>query len=251
MSPNITKPIGLDCACLEIESVCSEAYIYKHSGLRPPNLIIPLDAGSGRTSFITYMAAMYKQAGLLDFMNDDYIEVTFDGSMVQLRQAFRTIQEAAVYTNSYENIVALDISAIPPEDLDDQYAASFIKEYKKVCHSAYMVIFTRSVTSQNAEALLSKICSCIDNFIYLPIENFTSRDYANLIIKVVTDHGLAIKHERAFRSALSDMVENFPISNMKEAISIANTLVQFADFTDLVPSISDDSLRLWESMNRR
>lgn len=42
----ITKPIGLEDVCNEIERICSEAHVYKQCGLRPPHLAIQLDSGS-------------------------------------------------------------------------------------------------------------------------------------------------------------------------------------------------------------
>lgn len=94
----ITKPIGLSTPCKEIESTCSNAHMYKRCGLRSNHYIIPLDSGSGRTTLIEYMTDMYKEAGVLSFSSglDDYIEIAFDGTLQQLKQAFADIDSAAV-----------------------------------------------------------------------------------------------------------------------------------------------------------
>ena len=78
-----------------------EAFVDKQCGLRPNHYIIPLDPGSGRTTLVEYMTDKYKEAGVLSFNSglDDYIEVAFDGSLQQLKQAFAAIDSAAVYTN--------------------------------------------------------------------------------------------------------------------------------------------------------
>ena len=101
---DITKPIGLATPCKEIEHTCSKAQMYKQCGLRPNHYIIPLDPGSGRTTLVEYMTDKYKEAGVLSFNSglDDYIEVAFDGSLQQLKQAFAAIDSAAVYTNEYQ-----------------------------------------------------------------------------------------------------------------------------------------------------
>ena len=77
----ITRPIGLRTPCAEIEKACREAHVYRRCGLKPGHFIVPLGAGNGRTTFIEYMADMYKEAGVLDFISgiDDYIEITLDG----------------------------------------------------------------------------------------------------------------------------------------------------------------------------
>lgn len=103
---DITKPIGLATPCKEIGHTCSKAQIYKQCDLRPNHYIIPLDPGSGRTTLVEYMTDKYKEAGVLSFNSglDDYIEIAFDGSLQQLKQAFAAIDSAAVYTNSYSDI---------------------------------------------------------------------------------------------------------------------------------------------------
>ena len=79
----ITRPIGLEAACAEIERVCSQAPLYKRCGLRPPHLILPLDSGSGRTTFLEYMADSFRKAGVLPFRSgfEDYLEISLDGTL--------------------------------------------------------------------------------------------------------------------------------------------------------------------------
>ena len=85
---DITKPVGLNTPCMEIEDTCSKAHMFKRCGLRPKHYIVPLDSGSGRTTLVEYMTDRYKKAGVMDFGSglDDYIEVSFDGTLPQLTQ---------------------------------------------------------------------------------------------------------------------------------------------------------------------
>src|SRR5699024_10613320 len=96
---------------------------YQWSDLRPCHLIIPLDSGYGRTTLVEYMATVYKEYGVLDFTSslDDYIEITFDGTLPQLRAAFGLICSAAEYANAYENIISMDISALATHAGETQY----------------------------------------------------------------------------------------------------------------------------------
>lgn len=125
----ITKPIGLEDVCGEIEKICSEAHVYKQCGLRPPHLAIQLDSGSGRTTILEYMTDCFSETGVLDFNRslDDYIELTFDGTLQQLKQSFNTIDSAAVYTNGFCNIVGMDISAIS-QHLGEVQCTEFLKK---------------------------------------------------------------------------------------------------------------------------
>ena len=200
---DITKPIGLATPCKEIESTCSNAHMYKRCGLRPKHYIIPLDSGSGRTTLVEYMTDKYKEAGVLSFTSglDDYIEIAFDGSLQQLKQAFAAIDSAAVYTNEYCNIIGMDISGISAH-LGETQLSEFMKNCKRVCE-----------------------------------------DISALIIKTVEEHGIEIKHENVFRAVLADMVSEFCIASVKDAITTADALVHFADFSGFIPTVDEGSLK--------
>lgn len=241
---DIKKPIGLNTPCEEIERACNKAHMYKRCGLRPKHFIIPLDSGSGRTTLVEYMTDKYKKAGVLDFTSglDDYIEITFDGTLQQLKQAFATIDSAAVFTNEFSSIVGMDISSIASH-LGETQLAEFMKKCKKVCDYARVIFFVHTTPNKNEERLLEKLCETVDNIKRLEIEPYTNDDMCALIIKTVAEHGVEIKHETVFCAVLSDMVSQFCISSVKDAITTADALVHFADFSGFTPVIDESSLK--------
>ncbi len=240
----ITKPIGLTTPCEEIESTCSKAYMYKRCGLRSKHYIIPLDSGSGRTTLIEYMTDMYKKAGVLSFSSglDDYIEIVFDGTLQQLKQAFADIDSAAVYTNEYCNIIGMDISAISAH-LGETQLTEFMKNCKRICEYACVIFFVHTTPNRNEEKLLEKLCETIDNVKRLEVEPYTKADMCALIIKSIAQHGIEIKHENIFHALLLDMVSQFEITSVKDAISTAEALVNFADFSGFIPTVNENSLK--------
>ena len=137
----ITKPIGLRTPCEEIEKACEAAHVYRRCGLRPRHFIVPLNSGNGRTTLIEYMADMYKESGVLDFISglDDYIEITLDGSLQQLKQAFAEIDAAAVYTNEYCNIIGMDISYYLEKSKHDELR-NFIRRLEAY-QDSYVFVF--------------------------------------------------------------------------------------------------------------
>lgn len=241
---DITKPIGLTTPCKEIESTCNKAHIYKRCGLRPKHYIIPLNSGSGRTTLIEYMTNKYKEAGVLDFTSglDDYIEITLDGTLQQLKQAFTAIDSAAVYTNEYCNILSMDISSIASHLSETQFT-ELLKNCKRVCDHACVIFFVHSTPNRNEEKLLEKLCETIDNIKRLEVEPYTKDDMCALIIKTVAEHGIEIKHEEMFRTVMADMVSEFCISSVKDAITTADALVHFADFSGFIPIVDENSLK--------
>ena len=239
----ITKPIGLTTPCEEIESTCSKAHMYKRCGLRSKHYIIPLDSGSGRTTLIEYMTDMSKKAGVLSFSSglDDYIEIVFDGTLQQLKQAFADIDSAAVYTNEYCNIIGMDISAISAH-LGETQLTEFMKNCKRICEYACVIFFVHTTPNRNEEKLLEKLCETIDNVKRLEVEPYTKADMCALIIKFIAQHGIEIKHENIFHAVLLDMVSQFEITSVKDAISTAEALVNFADFSGFIPTVNENSL---------
>lgn len=242
---DISKPIGLTTPCKEIESTCNKAHMYKRCGLGPKHYIVPLDSGSGRTTLVEYMTDKYKEAGVLSFTSglDDYIEIAFDGTLQQLKQAFAAIDSAAVYTNEYCNIIGMDISGISAH-LGETQLTEFMKNCKRVCEHACVIFFVHTTPNRNEEKLLEKLCETVDNIKRLVVEPYTKEDMCALIVKTVEEHGIEIKHKTVFRGVLADMVSEFCITSVKDAISTADTLVHFADFTGFTPVVDENSLKL-------
>ena len=232
----IMKPVGLETPCKEIETICSQALMYKRCGLRPPHLILPLDAGSGRTTFLEYMADRFREAGVIPFSSgfEDYLEICLDGTLPQLRQAFAAIDAAAVYTNFYQNIVGMDISLLALH-LGESQLAEFLKNSKRICEYACGVFFVQSEPSRNEERLLEKLCETV----------------GHIIQKVLGDRGIEIRQEVLFRQALWDVVSEFAVLHVREAVDLAASLVPFADFSGFIPTVDENSLKAMAESWRR
>lgn len=253
---DIARPIGLNTPCKEIESTCREAHMYKRCGLRPKHYIVPLDSGSGRTTLIEYMTDKYREAGVMDFASglDDYIEIIFDGTLQQLKQAFASIDSAAVYTNEYCNIISMDVSELSTHIGETQFA-EFIKNCKRVCEHACVVFFVHSVPTRNEARLLDKLCEAIDNVKRINVEPYSKSDMVSLIVKTVVEHGIACDKEDSFLNALESMVMECDISSVKDAKVAADLLVHYADFSGFMPVVDANSIKAminhWNSETER
>lgn len=248
----IMKPVGLETPCKEIETICSQALMYKRCGLRPPHLILPLDAGSGRTTFLEYMADRFREAGVIPFSSgfEDYLEICLDGTLPQLRQAFAAIDAAAVYTNFYQNIVGMDISLLALH-LGESQLAEFLKNSKRICEYACGVFFVQSEPSRNEERLLEKLCETVGHIKRLTVEPYRKEDLCQIIQKVLGDRGIEIRQEVLFRQALWDVVSEFAVLHVREAVDLAASLVPFADFSGFIPTVDENSLKAMAESWRR
>ena len=240
---NSKRPIGLSAPCAEIEETCCHAKTYQWSDLRPCHLIIPLDSGYGRTTLVEYMATVYKEYGVLDFTSslDDYIEITFDGTLPQLRAAFGLICSAAEYANAYENIISMDISALATHAGETQYT-EFLNGCRQICKHALVVFFVHSVPSRQEEQLLDKLSQTIDSVKRLTVAPYTNEELCALTMKRLTDYGIVIDNASTFYHALLDLIPTLGIATMKEVSAVSSALASFADFSKQIPVISPSCL---------
>ena len=245
---DITKPIGLKEACDAIEHICSMAHVYKKCGMRPNHSIVQLDSGSGRTTLLEYMTDMFKQSQVLDFSSglDDYLEISFDGTLTQLKQAFSVIDSAAVYTNKYSNIIGMDISEIACHLGETQFT-EFMNRCKEVCDYACVVFFVRSVPTRNEEKMIEKLLETIDNVERLTITPYNTDDLCALISKVIKDHGVTVQNECEFLENLSEIVSEQHITSVRTAISLSERIVCHADFSGFVPMVNEKTLLVMNS----
>ena len=147
-----------------------------------------------------------------------------------------------MYTNEYCNIIGMDISGISAH-LGETQLTEFMKNCKRVCEYACVIFFVHTTPNRNEEKLLEKLCETVDNVKRLEVEPYTKDDMCALIIKTIAQHGIEIKHETVFHAVLTDMVSEFGITSVKDAISTADTLVHFADFSGFIPSVDENSLK--------
>lgn len=250
----IKKPIGLTSLCNEVESVCKNACVYK-CGIRPKHLIVPLSAGSGRTTFVEYITDMYKKHGILDFFGslDDYIEVDIDGSSSNnIVKGFASIRAGAVFKNNYSNIAVVNIEDMA-KYLNAPQFTDFLREAKELCCNAYTIFFVSSVPTPNEEKLIakleenigkSKICRAF-------VEKYTSEDICCLIEKTINEHSVTIECFQAFHSVLKDVVKSYNITEVKDAITVGEELIHYANFSGFTPTVDDKSIvMLADSRNK-
>lgn len=240
----IIRPIGLNALCMEIMNTCDNAKQYGPCGRIPNHLIIPLDSGNGRTTILEYMTRMYKSSGVMRFSSgrDDFIEVVFDGSPQQLKQAFSMIDSAAEYTNAYENIVGMDISGIAPH-LGEVQWTDFQRSIARICKSACVVFFVKQEPSSAEERLLNRLQKTVKKVKRINFEPYTVEDYCDLVIKGLRSYGITVIGDKGVRSILHKVITN-NITNVKEALEIADMLVQYADFSGFRPTINKTMMSL-------
>lgn len=226
-----TKPIGLHDARQFIDENCRKAEMFKYCGMKPKHMLMPLDSGEGRTTFTDYVAAQYKQHHVLSFTCglDDYLEYVLDGTLPQLRQTFGQIAAAAIYTNQYENVVSMDISAIA-NHLNESQLPEFIENASRLCKHAYVVFFISSQRSRNEERLVQKLVEAVPDIQEIPVQPYTLDELADMIIYDMTEHSIIVDLDD-FHRIVKEMLEAREIHTAKGLIALSRELMACADYS--------------------
>ena len=255
----ITKPIGLREPCAEVETVCRNARVYQFGG-QLKHIVLPMDPGTGRSTFIEYLTSMFRAYGVLEFAcsRNPYIEIAVDASSPkQVQETFNRINAAADYANKYKDVVGLDIS-----DMANYQHQAQMKEYlpnvRALCKNAFVIFFVHANPSKNETELINKTIEAVggqDKVKHLCISAYTKEDICALIVKFLTDHGIETEQTSQFNKALLNVVSEFCLTGVKDAINTAQELVHFADFSDVIPVVNAGSLKsmadCWHNSSER
>lgn len=255
----ITKPIGLREPCAEVETVCRNARVYQFGG-QLKHIVLPMDPGTGRSTFIEYLTSMFRAHGVLEFAcsRNPYIEIAVDASSPkQVQETFNKINAAADYANKYKDVVGLDIS-----DMANYQNQAQMKEYlqnvQALCKNAFVIFFVHANPSKNETDLINKTIEAVggqDKVKHLCISPYTKEDICALIVKFLTDHGIEAEQTPKFNKALLNVVSEFCLTGVKDAINTAQELVHFADFSDVIPVVNVGSLKsmadCWHNSSER
>ena len=191
MGKQIVVPIGLDSIRQEVETVCARARIDQKLEIHPNSLIVQLNTGNGRTMLLEYVADMYQAFGVMDFFGspDPYLEISLDGSLAQMKQAFSTICEAAVYANQYTNVVGMDVSEMAAH-INENHFPEFLQRIKMLCANAYVVFFVHEERGKREERLIERILDTVDTVKWMPVEGYSDEQLCEIVKRVWEEKGI-------------------------------------------------------------
>ena len=241
----IERPIGLTSLCEEVERVCQEAEAYRH-GARLRHLIIQMDRGNGRTTFLEYLTDMFKKHKILDFTcsREDYLELELDASSPsEVTNMFSEIEDAAVYANEYSNVVGIDVSDMARHIGTLQYRI-FIAGVKKLCKTAFVVFYISSSPTGDEKKLVEGIITAvgIDRVKRMKAEPYSGEEICELIEKMLTEHDILIRDDTRVMDALKNLAFIASLRTVQDAEDMTDVLIHAADYSGPVPSIGADTV---------
>lgn len=149
----------------EMGKITAHADAYRSGGVRVPNIVMNL-SGENRQNYVTdYITSVLYDHKLRKFGGLDMaLEYRLDGTLKNLEQVFQDISCSAVYTNAYEGIVAMDVSALA-EYVNEYQVDYFVDHIEKVSRSATVIIYYDNKYGKKMEIVKKRICETLHDFI--------------------------------------------------------------------------------------
>ena len=218
--------IGLDRLKDHLSDVINNADIYKKGGASVPNIMMNLSRNNGQSVVAYHIASMLYENGLRRFCGlDILLEYRPDGNLNGLKHIFEDIKSNAVYTNDYEGVVAMDITALAGY-LNEYQIEFFLKHLEEVSRNATLIIYYEEM-----------VAASLGNYVDITVEPYSNRDYSEIVVQNIRERGIRVDSEEGFEDLLFNEVGRYNVSNAREAVAVAEDLVFYADYSDPVPKI--------------
>ncbi len=240
---NNISPVGAEEVVSVLTEVCANSAAHKHCGIAPPHFVINLDEGNGQTTFTRFITETLLKNEIRHFGGmDPFLEYTLDGTMPQLKQVFSDIRTCAVYTNSFEGVVAIDITSLS-KYANEAQAEYFLEEIKKVCRTATVILYTGGTPSRGVLSVIEKLKNMVRNVSIIHLEAYTPNELAYIAERLLDEYGVSVDCSDEFHNALRDIMTIEACKTVKDAEVITEKAVKMADFSGYTPTLSTKQLK--------
>ncbi len=224
----ITRPIGLDSICDDIDETCLNSELYQNSNVAPSHYLIGLNQGEGQTILTEYIASMFYQKNIRKFGGlDIYLEYKIDGSLSQLKWIFNDIKNRSVYLNDYEGCISIDITELALH-LNEKQIDLFLKELKYVSQYATLILFVSNKQNRNISTLITKVVDTLKNIKVFTQLDYTYENISEVVSRMIKKNGVVLQIDETFKKSLLEIVITNEINSIEKAKEVTNELVKYS-----------------------
>lgn len=251
----MNKPVGLEGLKMQMEELARKGDAFRKGGAKVPHVVMNLARENGQSVAADYITSVLYDNRLRRFRGMDcLLEYRLDGSMKQLKRVFEDISDNAVYTNEYEGVAAIDISALA-ECANEIQTDYFVEQIEETAKSATVIIFYDESLGGRIRSVKERVLRALGNYIEVSTEPYSQREYSEIIVRNIRERGIEIESGEESEKILSSIVEENHVTNAGEAASLADDLLFCADYSDFRPRITAKSLSeyadKWKSADKR
>lgn len=231
------KIIGFQYLEEALDDLVSHADTYVKGGVKLPHFILNISKGNGQTYIANYIKSVLFENGLRKFTGlDTILEYRLDGSLKNIQRMFEDISGNAVYSNEYEGVVVIDVSALHAY-VNEHQVDYFIENIAEVGQHATVIIYYDNSLGKRMKILKDRIAEVLGNNIEVCKPKYDVEDYTSIIIQNMKERGVIFKHEQDLFFSIGYIIPSMPIENAKDAVAFADELMFFAKYVGLFPVI--------------
>jgi len=193
---------------------------------QPPNLLIPINSGNGRTHIVRTIADFYHEHDARSFSSRDYyLEFKLSGTVTNINETHLEIQEYAEYANHYNGVVALDIDALLPH-LNDMIGEKFFNMANSVKRHATIIIYVPAdCQTRQIDVISNKIGASLRPL--NPIEP-SSGDMVRVFLKNMSQKNLkehiTTLDSKEREQVIAEFISEIPHPSMRKIIELAKSM---------------------------
>ena len=234
--------VGMEGVKKNVFTIVSNADAYGKGGVKPPHFFMNVVSGNGQTTVARYVSEMFYDNNVIpNRALDEFLEYRPEGSVSSVRKMIDEIEGNAVYTNSYEGIIVVDISGVAPY-WNEAPADILVKAMEVISKSATVIIFCTE--DSKCERLKARLQPVMGKYIDVNIFPYTIHDYASIILQNIIDRGIRVDDPGEMEKAIFDILSRrSDICTVKQALTVVEDLVLLADFNGRVPVIHSDRVK--------
>lgn len=245
------KVVGLDGVKREMDRITAQAEAYRKGGAKVPNIVVNISKENGQSYVADYITSVLHEHRLRKFCGLDMIlEYRLDGTLKNVKQVFEDIASNAVYTNEYEGVVAIDVSALS-EYVNESQVDFLVNHIAEVAQSATVIIYYNEDLGKRMEIVKDRICKALGNFIAIHVEPYSVREYSEIAVQSIKERGIDIESEEELETILCYVVCDKHVSNVKEAVAVAEDLAFCTDYSGFIPKIDIDKVNKFFSISEK
>ncbi len=134
-----------------------------------PDLLIPVEDQRDSEAIAAYTARLVYEEGLVRFTGlDRFLMYRMDGTLPNLRRIFSDIKNSAVYTDSYEGVIAFGIDALLQSTSELPLEIFLGKLEEEACGAVIIMFYSREL-KQTEEYSLRKIEDTITGIVRVEV----------------------------------------------------------------------------------
>lgn len=210
-----------------VESILDNGDTYRLGKVKVPSVCMNVGEGEGQSAIIEYIAdAMYDNHILPMHALDRILEFRPDTTTASLIEMENIIRDAAVYTNDYEGIVAIDISNVASSD-DRILQQRLVNIISKVSKKAMVIIFINDDSNELKSQTMSAIGRCVD----IRVKPLSPAELAEIAIRSVEMRGINTIYREELTDFLHCIIERSHIKTAKLAEEFSDSLLFCCDYT--------------------